>query len=298
MKLVECVPNFSEGKRTEIIEEILGELDIYNVKILDKSPDPDHNRTDVTFIGEPNDVKAAAMSMALKAVDLIDMTKHRGEHPRMGAMDVVPFIPLMDSTMEECIEIANSFAKDFAEKTGIPCFLYEEAAIRPERKNLANVRKGEFEGLRDEIGSNPNREPDYGPNQIHPTAGATAVGARFFLVAFNVDLGTDNIAIAKTIAKAVRHSSGGFRYVKAMGFDIKERGNVQVSMNLVNYRGTPIFRVFETIKREAQRYGVCVTGSEIIGLVPLEAMLNVAAFYLQLENFEYRQVLERQLLEG
>jgi glutamate formiminotransferase len=298
MKLVECVPNFSEGKRGNIIKDIIGELDGYKVKILDKTPDPDHNRTDVTFIGEPDEVKRAAMSMALKAVELIDMTKHRGEHPRMGAIDVVPFIPLMDSTMEECVKIAKSFAEGFSQKTDVPCFLYEEAASRPERKNLANVRKGEFEGLRDEIGSNPDKTPDYGPNHIHPTAGATAVGARFFLVAFNVNLGTDNINIAQTIAKAVRHSSGGFRYVKAMGFDIKKRGIVQVSMNLVNYRGTPLFRVFEAIKSEARRYGINVLGSELIGLVPLEAMLDAVDFYLQLEDFNYGQVLEQQLLEA
>ena len=298
MKLVECVPNFSEGKRTDIIEDIIGELDNYKIQILDKTPDADHNRTDVTFIGDPAEVREAAMSMALKAVDLIDMTKHKGEHPRMGSMDVVPFIPLMDSTMEECVEIAKSFAEEFAQKAGVPCFLYEEAATRPDRRNLANVRKGEFEGLQDEIGINPDKQPDYGPNHIHPTAGATAVGARFFLIAFNVNLGTDNITIAKTIAKAVRHSSGGFRYVKAMGFDIKERGIVQVSMNLVNYRGTPIFRVFEAVKREATRYGVNVIGSELVGLVPLEAILNIVDFYLQLEEFNYEQVLEQRLLEA
>lgn len=297
MKLVECVPNFSEGKRASVIQAIIGELDAYQVKILDQSPDPDHNRTDVTFIGEPQEVKQAALAMALKAVELIDMTQHTGEHPRMGAMDVVPFVPLMDTTMEECVQLAREFAQDFAEQAGVPCFLYEEAATRPERRNLAAIRKGEFEGLREEIGTNPEKEPDYGPHHIHPTAGATAVGARFFLIAFNVNLDTDNLEVAKSIAKAVRHSSGGYRYVKAMGFDIKERGIVQVSMNLVNYRGTPIFRVFETIKREGQRYGVNVVGSELIGLVPMEALLDVANFYLQLENFKQEQVLEQRLLE-
>jgi len=297
MKIVECVPNFSEGKRTQVIEEIIAELKKYKVKILDTSPDPDHNRTDVTFIGDPDEVKAAAMAMALKAVDTIDMTKHTGEHPRMGAMDVVPFIPLMDTTMEECVALAKSFAKEFAEKTGVPCFLYEEAATHPTRKNLAKLRKGEFEGLLEEIGINPDKKPDYGPNRMHPTAGATAVGARFFLVAFNVNLDTTNLEIAKTISKAVRHSSGGFRYVKAMGFDIKERNIVQVSMNLVNYRGTPIFRVFETIKNEAKRYGVNIISSELIGLVPMNALLDVADFYLQLENFKYEQVLEQRFLE-
>ncbi|MDD3493673.1 MAG: glutamate formimidoyltransferase [Candidatus Thermoplasmatota archaeon] len=297
MKMVECVPNFSEGKRTPVIQDIMGELDNYKVKILDRSPDADHNRTDVTFIGEPREVKRAALGMALKAVELIDMTQHRGEHPRMGAMDVVPFIPLMGTTMEECVQLAREFAREFAEQAEVPCFLYEEAATRPERRNLAAIRKGEFEGLREEIGKNPEKEPDYGPSRIHPTAGATAVGARFFLIAFNVNLDTDNLEVAKSIARAVRHSSGGYRYVKAMGFDIKERGIVQVSMNLVNYRGTPIFRVFETIKREAQRYGVSVLGSELIGLVPMEALLDVAGFYLQLEHFKQEQVLEQRLLE-
>jgi len=297
MKMVECVPNFSEGKRTPVIQAIIGELDSYRVKILDRSPDADHNRTDVTFIGDPQEVKRAALAMALKAVELIDMTQHRGEHPRMGAMDVVPFIPLMDTTMEECVQLAREFAREFAEQAEVPCYLYEEAATRPERRNLAAIRKGEFEGLQEEIGQNPEKEPDYGPSHIHSTAGATAVGARFFLIAFNVNLDTDNLEVAKNIARAVRHSSGGYRYVKAMGFDIKERGIVQVSMNLVNYRGTPIFRVFETIKREAQRYGVSVLCSELIGLVPMEALLDAAGFYLQLDHFEQGQVLEQRLLE-
>ena len=297
MKIVECVPNFSEGKRTQVIEGIIEELKKFKVKILDSSPDPDHNRTDVTFIGDPQEVKAAAMAMALKAVDTIDMTKHKGEHPRMGAIDVVPFIPLMDTTMEECVTLAKSFAKEFAEKTGVPCFLYEEAAVNPVRKNLATVRKGEFEGLREEIGINPEKKPDYGPNRMHPTAGATAVGARFFLVAFNANLDTNNVEIAKKISKAVRYSSGGFRYVKAMGFDIKERNIVQVSMNLVNYQKTPVFRVFETIKNEAKRYGINVISSEIIGLVPMDALFDVADHYLQLENFKHEQVLEQRFLE-
>ena len=297
MKLIECVPNFSEGRRKEVIEAIIDEARKFNVKILDYSPDADHNRTDVTFIGEPEEVKKAALAMSMKAVELIDMNKHKGEHPRMGAMDVVPFIPLMGTTMEECIELAKQFASEFSEKAGVPCYLYEEAATRPDRKNLVNVRRGEFEGLKEEIGKNDDKKPDFGPNRIHPTAGATAVGARFFLIAFNVNLSTNDISIAKNIAKAVRHSSGGYRYVKAMGFEIKERGIVQVSMNMVNYKGTPLFRVFETIKREAERYGVNVIGSEIVGLIPMEALIAVADFYLQLENFDEKQVLEKRLLE-
>ncbi|HHF59283.1 MAG TPA: glutamate formimidoyltransferase, partial [Thermoplasmatales archaeon] len=255
-KIVECVPNFSEGRRKEIIEEIIDQVrKRKDVKLLDYSSDPDHNRTDVTFIGEPQSVKEAALDLAMKCVELIDMNKHKGEHPRMGAIDVVPFIPVYNVTMEECVKLAHEFAKEFSEKTGVPCFMYEEAATRPDRKNLADVRRGEFEGLKEAIGKDPDKVPDYGPNKIHPTAGATAVGARFFLVAFNVNLGTSDINIAKKIAKAVRHSSGGYRYVKAMGFEIKERGIVQVSMNLTNYQKTPIFRVFETIKNEAERYG-------------------------------------------
>ncbi|RLF44511.1 MAG: glutamate formimidoyltransferase [Thermoplasmata archaeon] len=297
MKLIECVPNFSEGRRKEVIEAIIDEARKFNVKILDYSPDADHNRTDVTFIGEPEEVKKAALAMSMKAVELIDMNKHKGEHPRMGAMDVVPFIPLMGTTMEECIELAKQFASEFSEKAGVPCYLYEEAATRPDRKNLANIRRGEFEGLKEEIGKNDDKRPDFGPNHIHPTAGATAVGARFFLIAFNVNLSTDDISIAKSIAKAVRHSSGGYRYVKAMGFEIRERGIVQVSMNMVNYKGTPLFRVFETIKREAERYGVSIVGSEIVGLIPMEALIDVADFYLRLENFDENQVLEKRLLE-
>ena len=297
MKLIECVPNFSEGRRKEVIEAIIDEARKFNVKILDYSPDADHNRTDVTFIGEPEEVKKAALAMSMKAVELIDMNKHKGEHPRMGAMDVVPFIPLTGTTMEECIELAKQFASEFSEKAGVPCYLYEEAATRPDRKNLANIRRGEFEGLKEEIGKNDDKRPDFGPNHIHPTAGATAVGARFFLIAFNVNLSTDDISIAKSIAKAVRHSSGGYRYVKAMGFEIKERGIVQVSMNMVNYKGTPLFRVFETIKREAERYGVSIVGSEIVGLIPMEALIDVADFYLRLENFDENQVLEKRLLE-
>jgi len=296
-KLVECVPNFSEGKRKEVIEAIINEVKKRkDVEILDYSSDPDHNRTDITFVGEPEAVKNTALALALKCVELIDMNKHKGEHPRMGAIDVVPFVPISGVTMEECVELAHSFAKEFSEKTNVPCFMYEEAATKPERKNLADVRRGEFEGLKKEIGKNPERAPDYGPNRIHPTAGATAVGARFFLIAFNVNLGTSDITIAKNIAKAVRHSSGGYRYVKAMGFEIKERGIVQVSMNLVNYQKTPIFRVFETIKNEAARYGVPVIGSEIIGLVPMEALVDVADYFLRLENFSIDQVLEKRLL--
>ncbi|MEF8848359.1 MAG: glutamate formimidoyltransferase [Candidatus Thermoplasmatota archaeon] len=298
VKIVECVPNFSEGRDKKKIEKIRKVIEKHEeVKLLDFSPDADHNRTDVTIVGEPEKVKKVAMDIALKCVDLIDMEKHEGEHPRMGAIDVVPFVPVSDVTMEECVKLANDFAQDFSDKTNVPCYMYEEAAKKPERKNLAKVRKGEYEGLKEEIGKNPDRKPDYGPNKIHSAAGATAVGARFFLIAYNVNLGTDNLDIAKRIAKAVRHSSGGYRYVKAMGFEIKERNIVQVSMNLVNYQKTPIFRVFQTIKNEAERYGIPVIGSEIIGLTPLEAIVSTVDHFLRLEDFQMDQILEKKLLD-
>ncbi len=297
-KIVECVPNFSEGRNKKIIDTIYQTIKKHtDVHLLDFSPNPDHNRTDVTLIGPPAKIKAAALDIAVKCVELIDMNKHKGEHPRMGAIDVVPFIPVSNVTMDECISLANEFAKEFSEKTNVPCFLYEEAAKREDRRNLADVRRGEYEAIKTELGQNPNRIPDYGPNKSHPTAGATAVGARFFLIAFNVNLGTTNVEIAKKIAQAVRHSSGGYRYVKAMGFEIKERNIVQVSMNLVNYQKTPLFRVFETIKNEAERYGVPVIGSEIVGLLPLESVAQIADHYLRLENFTMSQILEKKLLE-
>jgi glutamate formiminotransferase len=298
VRLIECVPNFSEGKNKDTIETIRNLINKHkDITLLDFTPDTDHNRTDVTLIGSPEAVKAVALEIAFKCVELIDMNKHKGEHPRMGAIDVVPFIPITEVGMGECVQLANDFAKQFSEKTNVPCYLYEEAAKREDRRNLADVRRGEYEGLKVEIGKNPDKVPDYGPNKIHPTAGATAVGARFFLIAFNVNLGTTNIKIADEIAKVVRHSSGGYRYVKAKGFEIKDRGIVQVSMNLTNYQKTSIFRVFETIKNEADRYGVPVIDSEIVGLVPLEALVDTTNHYLRLEKFNADQVLEKRLLE-
>ena len=297
-RLIECVPNFSEGKNKHTIEAIHTLIQNHpDVTLLDFTPDADHNRTDVTLIGPPEAIRTVVLEIALKCVELIDMNKHKGEHPRMGAIDVVPFIPISEVGMSECIQLANDFAKEFSEKTNVPCFLYEEAAKREDRRNLADVRRGEYEGLKAEIGKNPDKVPDYGPNMMHPTAGATAVGARFFLIAFNVNLGTTNLKIAEDIAKVVRHSSGGFRYVKAKGFEIKEKGIVQVSMNLTNYQKTSIFRVLETIKNEAERYGVPVIGSEIVGLLPLEAMVDCTKHYLRLEKFTVDQVLEKRLLE-
>ncbi|HDM22212.1 MAG TPA: glutamate formimidoyltransferase, partial [Methanomicrobia archaeon] len=247
----------------------------------------------ITFIGDPESVEEAAFRGCKKASELIDLNKHKGEHPRMGATDVIPFIPVSDVSMKECVSIAEKLGERIWNELKIPVYLYEEAARTPERKNLADIRKGEFEWLKENIEKRP---PDFG-DRIHPTAGATAVGAREFLIAFNVNLNTNDLSIAKKIAKAVRFKSGGFRYVKALGFEIKERGIVQVSMNLTNYKKTPIYRVFEAIKSEADRYGVSIIGSELIGLAPMDALLDVADFYLRLENFKKTQVLERRIWE-
>ncbi|HKZ22199.1 MAG TPA: glutamate formimidoyltransferase [candidate division Zixibacteria bacterium] len=297
-QLVECVPNFSEGRRPDVIQDIVNEIQsVPGVRVLDQEMDKDHNRAVVTFIGEPEPVKQAAFLAIAKAAELIDMEKHKGEHPRLGATDVVPFVPISGVTMEDCIRLAVELGEQVGEKLQIPVYLYEEAATREDRRNLATIRKGEYEGLKKEIGTNPERQPDFGPTRTHPTAGAVVIGARFPLIAYNVYLGTKDLTIAKKIAAAIRYSSGGFRYVKALGFEIKERGIVQVSINLVNYLGTPMYRVFETIKDEAARYGVPVISSEIVGLTPVDALLDTAEYYLQLENFKKEQVLEKRLLE-
>ena len=299
MKLVECVPNFSEGRRPEVLDEIVGAMTaVEGVRLLDKEMDADHNRAVVTMIGEPESVLEAAFRGIAKAKDLIDLTGHEGEHPRMGATDVCPFVPVQDVTMDDCVELAKRLGERVGGELEIPVFLYEAAATRPDRQNLAAVRKGQFEGLRDAIGKDPARDPDFGPAGIHPTAGATAIGARPFLIAYNINLGTTNVKIAKAIAKSIRHSGGGLRHVKAMGFEIKDRGIVQVSINMVDFRGTPLFRVFEMVKSEAARHGVPVIGSEIVGLVPADALADCADFYLRLENFQRDQVLENRLSES
>jgi glutamate formiminotransferase/formiminotetrahydrofolate cyclodeaminase len=296
-KIVECVPNFSEGRKPEVIEAIVGEIkSVPGVMLLDKEMDADHNRAVITFVGAPDEAKLAAFKAIFKATELIDMNKHTGEHPRMGATDVVPFIPISGVTTQDCVVLAEQLAKEVAEKLQIPIYLYEAAAKRPDRVNLAAVRRGEFEGIKAEIETNPDRKPDFGPSRMHPTAGATVIGARMPLIAFNVYLGTPYVGIAKKIAKAIRFSGGGLRYVKALGFEIKERGLAQISMNLVNYPKTPIFRVFEMIKAEAERYGVPIISSEIVGLTPLNALLDVADYYLKLENFKREQVLENKLM--
>jgi glutamate formiminotransferase/formiminotetrahydrofolate cyclodeaminase len=295
-KLVECVPNFSDGRRPEVIDAICNAItSVDGVALLDKEMDGDHNRAVVTFVSHPNNAVEAAFRGYQKAAELIDMQTHSGEHPRMGACDVCPFIPISDVSVEDAVELANKLGKRVGEELQIPVFLYEDAATMPKRKNLAKVRVGQYEGMRDAIGSDPSRKPDYGPAKMNLKSGATAIGVRFPLVAFNVYLGTNKKWIADKIADAVRSLKGGYRFVKALGFEIKERDQVQISMNLVNYTKTPIFRVFETIKSEAARYGVNVTSSEIVGLLPNDAILDVADFYLRLENFSKAQVLEEKL---
>ncbi|PJA26239.1 MAG: glutamate formimidoyltransferase [candidate division Zixibacteria bacterium CG_4_9_14_3_um_filter_46_8] len=296
-QIVECVPNFSEGRRPEILDKIIeAALTIDGVTLLDREMDADHNRAVVTFIGEPQSVKKAAYLAIEKAANLIDMEKHSGEHPRMGATDVCPFVPVSGVSMADCVLLAEELGAEVGSKLQIPVFLYEKAARRPDRENLADVRKGEYEGIKATIESDDSRIPDFGPRKVHPSAGAIAIGARPFLVAYNVYLGSNNLTIAKKIAEAVRFKTGGFMFCKALGFEIKERNQVQVSMNLVDHTKTPIFRVFETIKNEAERYGVGVTSSEIVGLTPLKAMADVADHYLRLENFDVGQILEYKLL--
>jgi len=296
-KLIESVPNISEGRDREKIERIAAEVRAAGAILLDVDPDPDHNRTVISLVGPPERVEEALLRLTAKAVELIDLQEHKGEHPRMGAVDVIPLVPIKNTTMADCVELSRRLGAEIAERFKIPVYLYEESATKPERRDLAYIRKGEFEGFFEKI-KQPGWEPDFGPREVHPTAGVVAVGARPPLIAYNVNLGTSDLEIAKRIAKAVRGSSGGLRYVKALGFALEERGIVQVSMNLTNYEKTPIFRVFELIKREAARYGVPVLGSEIVGLVPQRALNMVADFYLQLENFSEDQILENRIAQA
>lgn len=290
---VECVPNFSEGQRQEIVEEIVAAMRaVSGLTVLNVQTDPDHNRSVVTTVGSPAAVAEAAFQATRVAAGLINLDEHRGEHPRMGATDVIPFVPVREVTMAECVELAREVGRRIGEELGIPVYLYEEAATRPERHDLAAVRRGEYEALKAEIATVPERAPDFGPRQIGP-AGAVAVGARPYLIAFNVYLNTGEVSIARQIAKAVRHSSGGLRYVKALGLAVEE--GVQVSMNLTDFTQTPIHRTLEMIRSEARRYGVQVTRSEIVGLVPQQALLDAALWYLQLDGFEANQVLENRL---
>jgi glutamate formiminotransferase len=296
MDTVLCIPNFSEGRRPEVVAGIVAVIAAHReVTVLDQSADADHNRCVITFVGPGEAVARAAFGAAEHAAKVIDLTGHTGNHPRMGATDVIPLVPLEGTTMTRCVQLARQLGKEVGERLGIPVYLYEEAATRPERRNLADIRKGEFEGLRREIGLLPEREPDFGPPRVHPTAGAVAIGARLPLIAFNVNLSTSDLKVAKAIAKAVRGSSGGLVHVKALGMSLVERDQVQVSMNLVNYLQTPIHRALELVRVEASRYGATVTGTELVGLVPVNALLQSAAHYLQLEDFAADQVLEHRL---
>jgi glutamate formiminotransferase/formiminotetrahydrofolate cyclodeaminase len=294
--LVECIANFSDARRPEVIEAIMKAIrSVPSISLLDRHSDLDHNRTVLTFIGPPDRIGEAAFQAIACAADLIDLNQHTGEHPRIGASDVVPFVPISGVTMQDCIKIANQVGKRVGEELQIPVYLYEEAATRPDRKNLEDIRRGEYEGLKDEIEVKPERAPDYGPPRLGP-AGATVIGARQPLIAFNVYLTSADVSIANQIAKAVRHSSGGLRYVKGLGLLVE--GRAQVSMNLTHFRRTPIARVVETIRREAARYGVAIDHSELVGLIPQEALVEAARWYLQLDQFEPEQILEQRLAQA
>ena len=295
-RLIECVPNFSEGRDTSKVDAIVAAMrEVPGVFLLDRESDADHNRSVITLAGEPEAVAEAAMRGVGKASELIDLTKHTGAHPRLGATDVVPFIPIEGVAIEDCVALAKRVGREIWERYRIPVYFYEAASQRPERTNLENIRKGQFEGLREEVLRNPDRAPDIGEPRLHPTAGAVVVGARKFLIAYNINLNTPDLDIAKRIGKNIRFSNGGLRYVKAMGVDLKARNLAQVSINLTDFEQTPIHRVFEMVKREAERYGVTIVGSEIVGLIPKRAIELNADFYLQLENFSAAQVLENRL---
>ena len=296
-KILECVPNFSEGRDLKKIEMIVEPFrGKEGVKLLDYQNDEDHNRSVVTVVGEPEPLKNAVVESMGVAVELIDMRTHKGQHPRMGAIDVVPFIPVKNISVQEAVDISKATAKLAAETYSLPIFLYEQSATQPERQNLAAIRKGQFEAMAEKL-SQPQWAPDFGPARVHPTAGVTAMGARMPLVAFNVNLDTNRLEIADHIAKKVRHISGGLRYCKGIGIELKDRGIVQVSMNMTDYTKTALYRVVELIKIEARRYGVNVVGSEIIGLVPMEALIDAAVYYLGVEDFSMNQVLEYRIYE-
>ena len=295
-QLIECIPNFSEALRPEVIDQIVAAIQsVSEVKLLDRSSDLDHNRTVLTFAGSPAGVEEAAFRAIKTAAELIDLDAHTGEHPRIGATDVVPFVPLNGATMDDCIAIAKRLGERVGNELNIPVYLYEAVATRPERANLENIRRGQYEGLKTEIESDPNRKPDFGPSQLG-AAGATVIGARNPLIAFNVYLTTDDVSIAKKIAKAVRQSTGGLRYVKGLGLLVD--GRAQVSMNLTNFHETPIARVVEFIRREAQRYGVGIHHSELVGLIPQEALVDAAVWYTQLDQFSPEQILETRLYQS
>src|SRR6202163_495940 len=291
--LVECVPNFSEGRDPAKVDAIIAAMKMDGVYLLDREMDYDHNRCVITLVGERDAIQEAAIRGVGKAAELIDLTKHQGAHPRMGAADVVPFIPIDGVTIEDCVAMARHVGEQIWKRFQIPVYLYESAATSPERQNLENIRRGQFEGIRADIATNPARQPDYGEARVHPSAGATVVGARKFLIAYNVFLNTPDVEIAKKIAKAVRFSNGGMRFVKGAGFLV--RGWAQVSMNLTDFEQTPVHRVFEMVKREAARYGVMPISSEIVGLIPKKALEQAAEWFLQVENFDSSLILENRL---
>jgi glutamate formiminotransferase len=298
MAIIECIPNVSEGRRQDVVERFADAIRrTGGVRLLDHSSDASHNRSVFTLVGEYEPLKRATLALFEQAAQAIDLRSHKGEHPRLGAVDVVPFVPIEGVTMEECVRLAKEVGAAVAEQFGIPVFLYEEASANPQRKNLEDIRRGEFEGLAAKMASN-DWLPDFGPSQPHPTAGASVIGARMPLIAYNINLNTERLDVAKKIAAAIRHSSGGLRYVKAMGVKLDGRNLAQVSMNLTNYQKTPIFRVFEIVKREAERYGVAILESEIVGLVPSGALIDAAGFYLQLDRFGSEQILENKLRQG
>ncbi|MEA3356034.1 MAG: glutamate formimidoyltransferase [Candidatus Bipolaricaulota bacterium] len=293
-KIIESVPNISEGRRTDVVADVVRAVGGPGRRVIDYSLDKDHNRSVITILGEPDGLFAGIMNLIEKGVKLIDLRGHTGKHPRMGAVDVVPFIPVRDATIEDCIELARRVGKRTADEYDIPVYLYEEAATCPDRRNLATIRKGEFEGFPEKI-SDPRWKPDFGRARVHPSAGVVAVGAREFLIAYNINLATTDVQIAKKIAKAVRHSTGGLRYVKAMGLPLEGQGMVQVSMNLTNFRRTPILRVFDMVKNEAARAGVRVVESELVGMAPRQAIYDVAATALQLESLSADKVVEDRI---
>jgi glutamate formiminotransferase len=294
MPTIESIPNVSEGRRPEVIARIVEAVRASGVRVLDQSSDASHNRSVLTLAGDAASIKAGILALFAAAIEAIDLRTHRGEHPRVGAVDVVPLVPIEGVTMADCVALAKDVGAAVAGRFGVPIYLYEEASDNPARKNLEDIRRGEFEGLAAKI-AQPGWAPDFGPAAPHPSAGASVVGARMPLIAYNINLNTDRIDVAKKIAAAIRHSSGGLRYVKAMGVKLEDRNLAQVSMNLTNYEKTPVFRVFEMVRREAARYGVSILESEIVGLVPSQALVSSAEFYLQLERFSSKQILEEKL---
>ena len=295
-RLAECIPNISEGRRRETVEQIAGAAAGEGRRVIDLSLDADHNRSVITLVGNPEGLEDGIIHLVKKAMEQIDLRCHRGAHPRMGAVDVIPFVPIRGISMADCVDLSHKVGERIWQEFGVPVYLYEESATREARRNLASIRRGEFEGLAEKM-TDPEWHPDFGEPRPHPTAGAVAVGAREFLIAYNINLATSNLGIAKQIAAAVRFSNGGLRYVKALGLPLGNRGIVQVSMNLTNFRKTPILRVFDMVKREAERHGVKVLGSEIVGTVPRQALYDVAATALQLETFAPNFILEERIEE-